>query len=116
MGLTVAKKAVIKRTEQAHRSRVRNPFPLPPLPAHIGAPSSNPAHIDTYRAPTHTSLHLNSIPEIQHNLLRVSFQLQDHKVFARHEKFGTFQVPKEFLNTNKQAPAAVALKLVWQAR
>ena len=60
MGLTVAKKAVIKRTEQAHRSRVRNPFPLPPLPAHIGAPSSNPAHIDTYRAPTHTSLHLRN--------------------------------------------------------
>ena len=113
MGLTVAKKAVIKRTEQAHRSRVRNPFPLPPLPAHIGAPSSNPAHIETYRAPPPTH---RSIPEIQHNLLRVSFQLQDHKVFARHEKFGTFQVPKEFLNTNKQAPAAVALKLVWQAR
>ena len=27
-----------------------------------------------------------------------------------HSKFGTFQVPKEFLNTNKKAPAAVAPK------
>ena len=43
--------------------------------------------------------------------------MQDHKVFARHKKFGTFQVPKEFLNTNKQASAAVAPKrTVRQAR
>ena len=42
---------------------------------------------------------------------------QDHTVFARHEKFGMFQVPNEFLNTNKQAPAAVApKKSVRQAR
>ena len=27
-----------------------------------------------------------------------------------HSKFGTFQVPNEFLNTNKKVPAAVAPK------
>ena len=43
--------------------------------------------------------------------------MQDHKVFARHNTFGTFQVPKEFLNANKKAPAAVApKKAVRQAR
>ena len=42
--------------------------------------------------------------------------MQDHKVFARHKKFGTFQVPKEFLNTHEKAPAAVAPKAVRQAR
>ena len=46
----------------------------------------------------------------------VSLLLQGYKVFARHAKFGTFQVPKEFLNTNKKAPAAVAPKAVRQAR
>ena len=46
----------------------------------------------------------------------VSLLLQGYKVFARHAKFGTFQVPKEFLNTNKgvntnkRDPAAVAPK------
>ena len=39
--------------------------------------------------------------------------MQDHKVFARHNKFGTFEVPKEFLNTNNNASAP---KVVWQAR
>ena len=33
--------------------------------------------------------------------------MQDHKIFARHDKFGTIQVPKEFL-TNQKAPVAVA--------
>ena len=33
--------------------------------------------------------------------------MQDQKIFARHDKFGTFQVPKEFL-TNQKAPVAVA--------
>ena len=53
MGLTVAKKAVIKRTEQAHRSRVRNPFPLPafrpslPISAH---------HLRTLPISTHIEL------------------------------------------------------------
>ena len=28
---------------------------------------------------------------------------QDHGVFARHNKFGTFQVPKTFLNFNEEA-------------
>eukprot|EP00964_Phaeocystis_antarctica_P163560 scaffold139965_cov118-Phaeocystis_antarctica.AAC.2 len=43
--------------------------------------------------------------------------MQDHKVFARHNKFGTFQVPKEFLNTHEKASAAVApIKAVRQAR
>ena len=28
---------------------------------------------------------------------------QDHDVFARHNKFGTFQVPKTFLNFNEEA-------------
>jgi hypothetical protein len=37
--------------------------------------------------------------------------MQDHTVFARNT-FGTFEVPKEFLNTNKNAPAAVAPKEV----
>ena len=37
-------------------------------------------------------------------------QMQDHRVFARN-KFGTFEVPKEFLNT-----AAVTPKVVRQAR
>ena len=47
----------------------------------------------------------------------VSLLLQGYKVFARHAKFGTFQVPKEFLNTNKKDPAAVApKKAVRQAR
>ena len=48
----------------------------------------------------------------------VSLLSQDHTVFARHEKFGMFQVPNEFLNTNKQAPAAVVApkKAVRQAR
>ena len=42
--------------------------------------------------------------------------MQDHKVFARHNKFGTFEVPKEFLNTHEKASAAVAPKAVRQAR
>ena len=42
--------------------------------------------------------------------------MQDHKVFAHHDKWGTFQVPKAFLNTNNNAPAAVTLKAVRQAR
>ena len=42
---------------------------------------------------------------------------QDHGVFAQHSKFGTFQVPREFLNTDKKASAAVAPnKAVQQAR
>ena len=41
--------------------------------------------------------------------------MQDHKVFAHHDKWGTFQVPKAFLNMNSNAPAAVALKAVRQA-
>ena len=35
---------------------------------------------------------------------------QDHGVFAQHSKFGTFEVPKTFLNNNKQA-AKCALKV-----
>ena len=41
--------------------------------------------------------------------------MQDHKVFARN-KFGTFEVPKKFLNTHQNSPAAVAPKAVRQAR
>ena len=41
--------------------------------------------------------------------------MQDHKVFAHHDKWGTFQVPKAFLNSNNNAPAAVAPKAVRQA-
>ena len=33
-----------------------------------------------------------------------------HGVFAVHSKFGTFQVPDEFLNMDEKAPAAVAPK------
>ena len=40
---------------------------------------------------------------------------EDHKVFAHHDKWGTFQVPKAFLNMNNNAPAAVAPKAVRQA-
>ena len=79
----VAPKAGHKKTEQARRR---------------GDPvSSPPPHALTLRisAPVY---------------MRVSLLLQDHKVFAQHEKFGMFQVPKEFLNTNKKAPAAVAPK------
>ena len=42
--------------------------------------------------------------------------MQDLKVFAHHDKWGTFQVPKAFLNTNNNAPVAVAPKSVRQAR
>ena len=42
--------------------------------------------------------------------------MQDHKVFAHHDKWGTFQVPKAFLNTNNEYPAAVPPKAVRQAR
>ena len=42
--------------------------------------------------------------------------MQDHKVFARHNKFGTFEVPKEFLNTHEKASVTVAPKAVRQAR
>ena len=42
--------------------------------------------------------------------------MQDHKVFAHHDKWGTFQVPKAFLlNTNNDSQAAVSLKAVRQA-
>ena len=34
--------------------------------------------------------------------------MQDHKVFAHHEKWGTFQVPEAFLNTNNNAPVRQA--------
>jgi len=43
--------------------------------------------------------------------------MQGYKVFAHHDKWGTFQVPKAFLNnTNNNAPAAAAPKPVRQAR
>lgn len=42
--------------------------------------------------------------------------MQDHKVFVRHNKFGTFQVLKGFLNTHEKDSAAVAPKAVRQAR
>ena len=54
--------------------------------------------------------------QIYNKNLQTSLFLQDHKVFAHHAKFGTFEVPKEFLNTNQKAPAAVSLKAVRQAR
>ena len=41
--------------------------------------------------------------------------MQDHKVFAHHDKWGTFQVPKAFLNTNNNAPAAMAPEALRQA-
>ena len=47
------------------------------------------------------------IGHISLSVSHVSLLSQDHKVFARHDKLGMFEVPKEFLNTNKQAPAAV---------
>ena len=64
------------------------------------------------------SRRVSSSPAYTHLLPEIQFLLyQDHGVFARHSKFGTFQVPKEFLNTNKKAPAAVApKKAVQQAR
>ena len=42
--------------------------------------------------------------------------MQYHNVFAHHDKWGTFQVPKAFLNTNNIATAAVAPQAVRQAR
>ena len=42
--------------------------------------------------------------------------MQDHKVFAHHDKWGTFLIPKAFLNTNNNASAAVPPKAVRQAR
>ena len=45
-----------------------------------------------------------------------SLKLQDHKVFARHNEFGKLEVPKQFLNTNKKAPAAMVPTAVRQAR
>eukprot|EP00964_Phaeocystis_antarctica_P028909 scaffold16285_cov55-Phaeocystis_antarctica.AAC.3 len=35
-------------------------------------------------------------------------QSQDHQVFARHNKFGTFPVPGAFLNTTKKSTADAA--------
>ena len=35
-------------------------------------------------------------------------QSQDHQVFARHNKFGTFPVPRAFLNTTKKSTADAA--------
>ena len=54
------------------------------------------------------------IGHISLSVSHASLLSQDHKVFARHDKLGMFEVPKEFLNTNKQAPAAVK-KVVRQA-
>ena len=54
------------------------------------------------------------IGHVSLSVSHVSLLSQDHKVFARHDKLGMFEVPKEFLNTNKQAPAAVK-KAVRQA-
>ena len=48
-------------------------------------------------------------------LPRLPRMQEDHKVFAHHDKWGTFQVPKAFLNMNNNAPAAVAPKAVRQA-
>ena len=53
--------------------------------------------------------HIPLPPEARHDSGDIS-TYQGHGVFAVHSKFGTFQVPKEFLNTNKKAPAAVAPK------
>ena len=33
---------------------------------------------------------------------------QDHGVFAQHNKFGTFEVPKTFLNNDKEAAECAA--------
>ena len=41
--------------------------------------------------------------------------MQDHKIFAHHDKWGTFQVPNAFLNTNNNYPATVPPKAVRQA-
>ena len=40
---------------------------------------------------------------------------QDHEVFARHTKFGTFQVPKSFLNNTKKSAADAAAMAAKQA-
>ena len=53
--------------------------------------------------------HIPLPPETRHDSGNIIYP-QGHGVFAVHSKFGTFQVPKEFLNTNKKAPAAVAPK------
>ena len=51
-------------------------------------------------------------PRPSHTLRRrhlpVPFSWQDHGVFAQHNKFGTFEVPKTFLNNDKEAVKCAA--------
>ena len=103
------------KMEQACRRSARCPL-LPPNPPHAAdiGPISCPAHIsERFELPL-----VRVFSDTQHDRPRTLTcalpRMQDHKVFARHNKWGTFQVPKAFLNTN--APAAVAPKAVRQAR
>ena len=105
----VAKKAVNKKTEQARPPVACDPVTTlaPPYP-HLEPPPASTAHFERPLLHQCISFHL------KHNMTGpASPSMQDHKVFARHNKFGTFEVPKEFLNTNNNAPAP---KVVWQAR
>ena len=103
------------KMEQARRRSTCCPL-LPPNPPHAAdiGPISSPAHIsERFELPL-----VRVFSDTQHDRPRTLTcalpRMQDHKVFARHNKWGTFQVPKAFLNTT--APAAVAPKVVRQAR
>ena len=87
---------------------------LPPPPHAVHTSSMQ------YRRIPSSHLHISASPPISNTTrLRTrpaSPSVQDYKVFARHNKFGTFEVPKEFLNTHEKASVAVAPKAVQQAR
>ena len=88
---TVAKKPTSKKAEQALRRRARG--------AIYGLPHTLPLPSRLVPLPIPT---LFPFPETR------LLSYQAHTVFARHSKFGTFEVPTEFFNTSQKAPAAVA--------
>ena len=109
----MAKKAVNKKTEQARPSVAFDPVTTlaPPYPHLEPPPPASTVHSER------PLLHQCISSHLKHNMTGpASPSMQDHEVLARHNKFGTFEVPKEFLNTQKTASAAVANKAVGQAR
>ena len=109
----MAKKAVNKKTEQARPSVAFDPVTTlaPPYPHLEPPPPASTVHSER------PLLHQCISSHLKHNMTGpASPSMQDQKVFARHNKFGTFEVPKEFLNTHEKASVAVAPKAVQQAR
>ena len=106
-----AKKAMNKMTEQTRR-RLSPCDPVTNQPAPHAAPYRS--HLSSprpYRNISSSSSHISafhSISDTQTPDLDCVPRMQDRKVLAHHEKWGTFQVPKAFLCTNNDSPAAVA--------